>query len=209
MLRLRLAIDLIDEQRSFLAASLGTVPRNRTESFPEGGSHHPSAMLFSSRLWVLMGVLRHMRTRTVSACVGLALAWSAACFAEPQLAASADGKAMLERAMAALKANEAAALKAFNDEKNKDFRDRDLYVYCFSLPREYHRLPKPGHDRHQRQRVEGSSEQSRLPTRLRRGCKGRRRWRLSALPTISQSGTKAPAPKECGVNYFKGHKGRR
>ena len=44
------------------------------------------------------------------------------------------GKAMLERAMAALKANEAAALKAFNDEKNKDFRDRDLYVYCFSLP---------------------------------------------------------------------------
>ncbi len=31
-------------------------------------------------------------------------------------------------------ADEAAALKAFNDEKNKDFRDRDLYVYCFSLP---------------------------------------------------------------------------
>ncbi len=40
---------------------------------------------------------------------------------------------MLERAIAALKANEAAALKAFNDEKNKDFRDRDLYVYCFSF----------------------------------------------------------------------------
>jgi hypothetical protein len=41
---------------------------------------------------------------------------------------------MIERAIAALKANEAAALKAFNDEKNKEFRDRDLYVYCFSLP---------------------------------------------------------------------------
>ena len=41
---------------------------------------------------------------------------------------------MLERAIAALKANEAAALNAFNDEKNKDFRDRDLYVYCFSVP---------------------------------------------------------------------------
>src|ERR1700758_251562 len=41
---------------------------------------------------------------------------------------------MLERAITALKANEAAALKAFNDEKNKEFRDRDLYVYCFSLP---------------------------------------------------------------------------
>src|SRR5580693_6423633 len=42
-------------------------------------------------------------------------------------------RAMLDRAIAALKADEATALKAFNDEKNKDFRDRDLYVYCFSL----------------------------------------------------------------------------
>ena len=25
-------------------------------------------------------------------------------------------------------------LKAFNDEKNKQFHDRDLYVFCFSLP---------------------------------------------------------------------------
>ncbi len=41
---------------------------------------------------------------------------------------------MLDRAIAALKANETAALKAFNDEKNKEFRDRDLYVYCFGLP---------------------------------------------------------------------------
>ena len=35
---------------------------------------------------------------------------------------------MLERAIAALKAGEASALKAFNDEKNKDFPARDLYV---------------------------------------------------------------------------------
>src|SRR5215831_14241106 len=76
-----------------------------------------------------------MRTRILaSACAGLVLAWSAAFYAEPQLASPADGRAMLERAIAALKANEAAALKAFNDENNKDFRDRDLYVYCFSLP---------------------------------------------------------------------------
>jgi hypothetical protein len=76
-----------------------------------------------------------MRIRTLaSACAGVVLASSAASFAEPQLASPADGKAMLERAIAALKANEAAALKAFNDEKSKDFRDRDLYVYCFSLP---------------------------------------------------------------------------
>ena len=41
---------------------------------------------------------------------------------------------MFERAIAALKAGEASALRAFNDEKNKDFRDRDLYVDRFSLP---------------------------------------------------------------------------
>ena len=134
-----------------------------------------------------------MRTRTLaSACAALVLAWSAASSAEPQLASPADGKAMLERAIAALKANEAAALKAFNDEKNKDFRDRDLYVYCFSLPgREYHRLPKPGHDRHQCQGAEGSRRT--IPSanapmmRLQRPPKAR----LSALPTISPS----PAPK--------------
>src|SRR5215470_17777461 len=76
-----------------------------------------------------------MRAGTLaSACAAVILAGSAACLAEPQLASPADGKAMLERAIAALKANEAAALKAFNDEKNKDFRDRDLYIYCFSVP---------------------------------------------------------------------------
>jgi hypothetical protein len=32
-----------------------------------------------------------------------------------------------------LKANEAAALKEFNDEKNKQFRDRDLFVFCFGV----------------------------------------------------------------------------
>src|ERR1700752_1669657 len=76
-----------------------------------------------------------MRVGTLaSACAAVILAGSAASFAEPQLASPADGKAMLDRAIAALKADEAAALKAFNDEKKKDFRDRDLYVYCFSIP---------------------------------------------------------------------------
>jgi hypothetical protein len=41
---------------------------------------------------------------------------------------------MFDRAVIALKADEAAALKAFNDEKDKNFRDRDLFVFCFSLP---------------------------------------------------------------------------
>jgi len=41
------------------------------------------------------------------ACAALVLAWSTASFSEPQLASAADGKAMLDRAIAALKANEA------------------------------------------------------------------------------------------------------
>jgi len=65
----------------------------------------------------------------VSALLGAGTALSA-----EQFATRDDARAMLDRAIAALKANESAALKAFNDEKNKDFRDRDLYVFCFSLP---------------------------------------------------------------------------
>jgi hypothetical protein len=41
---------------------------------------------------------------------------------------------MLQGAIEALKDNNTtAALKAFNDEKNREFHDRDLYVFCFSL----------------------------------------------------------------------------
>jgi hypothetical protein len=60
-----------------------------------------------------------VKTSTLAvACAGLVVVWPAASFAEIQLASPADGKAMMERAIEALKANEGAALKAFNDEKN-------------------------------------------------------------------------------------------
>ena len=41
----------------------------------------------------------------------------------------AEAKAMLERAVAAVKADEAAALKAFTAGTD-GFKDRDLYVFC-------------------------------------------------------------------------------
>jgi hypothetical protein len=69
-----------------------------------------------------------------SVLVTLALLWSGASLGAEQLGTAEEARAMLERAIAALKANEVAALKEFNDEKNKQFRDRDLYVFCFSLP---------------------------------------------------------------------------
>jgi len=64
------------------------------------------------------------------------LLWTAiasAAPAAPQFGTADEARAMLERAVVALKDNRATALKAFNDEKNKQFRDRDLYVYCFNV----------------------------------------------------------------------------
>jgi hypothetical protein len=74
-----------------------------------------------------------IRILSVSLCpFVLTIAGSA--FAADRFASADDGKAMLERAVTALKADPAAAIKQFNDEKNKQFRDRDLFVFCFSLP---------------------------------------------------------------------------
>jgi hypothetical protein len=64
--------------------------------------------------------------------LGLASLWSGGLRAV-ELGTAEQARALLERAAAALKADEDAALKAFNDGHNKDFRDRDLFVYCFNL----------------------------------------------------------------------------
>jgi len=45
---------------------------------------------------------------------------------------AAEAKAMLEKAIAALKANEADAIAKFN-AKDGGFRDRDLYVFCYNM----------------------------------------------------------------------------
>jgi signal transduction histidine kinase len=56
---------------------------------------------------------------------------STAAFAQKAESGSADeAKALLQKAVAELKANEAAALAKFN-AADGGFRDRDLYVYCF------------------------------------------------------------------------------
>ena len=44
---------------------------------------------------------------------------------------AAEAKAMLEKAVAALKANKADAIKAFNTSPGP-YRDRDLYVFCYN-----------------------------------------------------------------------------
>ena len=50
-----------------------------------------------------------------------------------QSGTATEAKATFDRAVAALKANEATALAAFNDKNNKDYHDRDLYVFCYRM----------------------------------------------------------------------------
>jgi len=63
----------------------------------------------------------------------LVLLWSAASVSAQQLGTAEEARAMLDRAIAALKSNEATALSEFNDPSNKQFHDRDLYVFCYNL----------------------------------------------------------------------------
>lgn len=59
-----------------------------------------------------------------------AAAFAAAAFAHTSEYGTADeARALLEKAIAAVKVDEAKALAAFNDEDG-GFRDRDLYVFC-------------------------------------------------------------------------------
>ena len=58
-------------------------------------------------------------------CTGLAAA--------QQSGTAEEAKAMLDRAVAAVKADKATALGEFNDKNNKQFHDRDLYVFCFNM----------------------------------------------------------------------------
>src|SRR5690349_14990278 len=62
-----------------------------------------------------------------------------------QFGTAEEAKAMLDRAIGALKSNEAAALQAFSDPKNKQFHDRDLYVSCFNTSDgKFTAFPGPG-----------------------------------------------------------------
>jgi signal transduction histidine kinase len=70
-----------------------------------------------------------LRKLIINALAGTALALSVAAYAQGT-GTAAEAKAMMEKAITELKANEAAALAKFN-KADGGFRDRDLYVYCF------------------------------------------------------------------------------
>ena len=61
------------------------------------------------------------------------LAWSTTLLFAQQLGTAEEARSMLNRAITALKSNERTALNAFNDQNNRQFHDRDLYVFCFNM----------------------------------------------------------------------------
>ena len=62
-----------------------------------------------------------------------ALSWSVGLVSAQSPGTAAEARAMLDNAVAALKANEPTALAAFNDKSNTKFHDRDLYVFCYDM----------------------------------------------------------------------------
>ncbi len=53
--------------------------------------------------------------------------------AAQELGTPDQAKAMLDRAIAALKSDAPGALSKFNDPSNRQFHDRDLYIFCFDV----------------------------------------------------------------------------
>ena len=68
-----------------------------------------------------------------SGLTAVVLLWNAAAVSAQQFGTADEAKAMLDRAISALKTNEATALSQFNDPGNKQFRDHDLYVFCYNM----------------------------------------------------------------------------
>ena len=66
-----------------------------------------------------------------SALLSVPLLWNVTLASAQTTGNAAEAKALLEKAVAALKANEADALAKF-PKPDGGFRDRDLYVYCFN-----------------------------------------------------------------------------
>ena len=73
-----------------------------------------------------------MQRKLVGALSAAAIIFALGALAQSQFGTAAEAKAMLEKAVAALKSDEAGALAKFNSGEG-GFRDRDLYVFCYDM----------------------------------------------------------------------------
>ncbi len=73
------------------------------------------------------------RQLLILALAALASFVSVGSIAAQELGTADQAKAMLDRAIVALKSDEPGALSKFNDPSNRQFHDRDLYIFCFDV----------------------------------------------------------------------------
>jgi hypothetical protein len=74
-----------------------------------------------------------MKTASVIFLIAIVLIVGITCANAQQLGTAEEARAMLDRAISALKSDEDKALAEFNDPDNKQFHDHDLYVVCFNM----------------------------------------------------------------------------
>ena len=75
-------------------------------------------------------MLRRLLLTTVV--VAAAISFAAPASAQAKFGTAAEAKAMLEKAVAAVKADKAKAIAMFNSGEG-GFKDRDLYPFCFNM----------------------------------------------------------------------------
>jgi len=73
-----------------------------------------------------------LRKVMIGTLASLAMTLSTAAFAQAQFGTAAEAKAMLEKAVAAVKADKERALAMFNKGEG-GFKDRDLQPFCFNV----------------------------------------------------------------------------
>jgi cytochrome c len=85
----------------------------------------------ASRISLALALVASAMNTLVASALATFLTFSVALAITQQFGTAEEARAMLDRA-AALKTNEAKALRDFNDTNNKLFHDRDLYISCFN-----------------------------------------------------------------------------
>ena len=120
---------------------------------------------------------------------------------------------MLDRAVVVLKADKATALSAFNDKSNKQFHDRDLYVFCQDISDgKFTAHPNPA-----LMGTDGRALKFRDDAIGQRVFDALQRTAEGSVATVEYNfpkpGTTEPVPKEsymtrggdqgCGVGYYK------
>ena len=99
----------------------------------------------ASRISLALAFLGSAIHTAVASILATLLTFTAALAITQQFGTAEEARAMLDRAAAALKSDEAKALRDFNDTKNKLYHDRDLYISCFNTSDgKFTAFPGPG-----------------------------------------------------------------